>query len=874
MRKRRKQGDILRKDGSVGTSGRGEDMAEDGQWRVEGTVLKCISFALVLSLSPVGSSIYGCDRVLRSGEMGTGEENGTVEGPSLLNPDLHAQHCIYTFVAGMNGRVQITFEAFNLRGQPPECTGEYIDLFAEVEDSYGTALAKGKGKVKGKGDGRDLIHSPLGGRYCGVIPPRTRISLYRPLVLAFFTTKNVTSPDIFRVRYQFINGSTYELGGRLPGRVCSFVLRANTQRSGKLLSPTYPGAYPKGLNCSYRFQGDKDQRIRLEFRDFDLFYGGPHCPFDYVRVYDGLETSAPLVGTYCGQRRNLVIYSSTENLLITLTTMERMADAQNRGFSGLYEFSEVIARLDFITQSGGEHIRGTQCDQKVLSGKETNGSVVSPNWPLPYMTNIICRYFIYGMQDSQNLERVRLEFKDFWMPDTDGKCSETSLKVYMRGQEETMEYDKPDHVLCGEKRPAGIVSEGPRMLLIFSSGQGKGFFKAAYRFETEYQIPGTAAPDGSCRFTYRSTSAMQGDFNSPRHPTNYPPNLLCTYLFLPGKDEQVRLIFDIFVVDPIITAFGKECRNDWLEVWNVYQDNTTRLVGRWCGKRAPGPIQSNVGAVALKVILNTDGDGVSSGFKARYVFEKLKPLFKDCGGNLSKVESGVITSPGWPGQYNAVAQTCTWYIHARPGHRLLLHFTTFHVEGDPQSRGCPGATVRVWESPSADPAEDCGENSTGLQFVSEANTLRLMFITADKAVGAQGFQAIWTEIKDDPHCDGFHCSKNGYCISDNLRCNGYENCGVGDKTDELNCVERREVNVLLLVGVGVGILGVLMLGVCICCHRKRKRRRGLGRGRRPDTLPIAASAVSPHRMRNICDHHSSSLTGLRYASQASNIDPV
>ena len=62
----------------------------------------------------------GCDRVLRSGETGLGEENGTVEGPSLFNPDLHAQYCIYTFVAGINGRVQITFEAFNLRGQPPE----------------------------------------------------------------------------------------------------------------------------------------------------------------------------------------------------------------------------------------------------------------------------------------------------------------------------------------------------------------------------------------------------------------------------------------------------------------------------------------------------------------------------------------------------------------------------------------------------------------------------------------------------------------------------------------------------------------------------------------------------------------------------------
>ena len=43
---------------------------------------------------------------------------------------------------------------------------------------------------------------------------------------------------------------------------------------------------------------------------------------------------------------------------------------------------------DFI-QNGdpntdAEHIRGTECDQKILSKKESNGTVYSPNYPFPY----------------------------------------------------------------------------------------------------------------------------------------------------------------------------------------------------------------------------------------------------------------------------------------------------------------------------------------------------------------------------------------------------------------------------------------------------------------------------------------------------------
>ena len=89
----------------------------------------------------------------------------------------------------------------------------------------------------------------------------------------------------------------------------------------------------------------------------------------------------------------------------------------------------------------------SRCDQRILSKKESSGLVFSPNYPLPYLTNVVCRYFIYGMQDEQNLERVRLSFDKFKIPgdNRDGFCQDGYLKIYMRGQEEEHHYDEPDY---------------------------------------------------------------------------------------------------------------------------------------------------------------------------------------------------------------------------------------------------------------------------------------------------------------------------------------------------------------------------------------------------------------------------------------------
>lgn len=65
----------------------------------------------------------------------------------------------------------------------------------------------------------------------------------------------------------------------------------------------------------------------------------------------------------------------------------------------------------------------------------------------------------------------------------------------------------------------------------------------------------------------------------------------------------------------------------------MYRDNTEKLIGRYCGTTAPGPVESNLGALGLKVILHSDSELVYSGFKARYTFEVAKPIF----GGMEKV---------------------------------------------------------------------------------------------------------------------------------------------------------------------------------------------------------------------------------------------
>ena len=68
---------------------------------------------------------------------------------------------------------------------------------------------------------------------------------------------------------------------------------------------------------------------------------------------------------------------------------------------------------------------------------------------------------------------------------SDNKCGDGFLKIYIKGQEVIQAYDKADFEFCGKEVPHDVVSDGLRLVLVFSSGETQGSgFKARYVFET------------------------------------------------------------------------------------------------------------------------------------------------------------------------------------------------------------------------------------------------------------------------------------------------------------------------------------------------------------------------------------------------------
>ncbi|KAI0233514.1 Cubilin [Lamellibrachia satsuma] len=91
---------------------------------------------------------------------------------------------------------------------------------------------------------------------------------------------------------------------------------------GSFTSPGYPGNHPVAKQCRWLIRSPARRRIAIDFTDF-LIADVDSCEHNFVSVYDGDSSSAPLVGTYCGNvrpahftshhRTLLVVYSSDEN---------------------------------------------------------------------------------------------------------------------------------------------------------------------------------------------------------------------------------------------------------------------------------------------------------------------------------------------------------------------------------------------------------------------------------------------------------------------------------------------------------------------------------------------------------------------------------
>ncbi|ESN94339.1 hypothetical protein HELRODRAFT_164165 [Helobdella robusta] len=479
-----------------------------------------------------------CDVTVNSSLSITSSKNGTISSPNFPFPYFPNLRCIYRFIGLPTERVRIEFKEFEVKGVPPSCLQDYIDIYTQVEKPF-----------------QDLLDIPLHGRFCGSgldLLPNILISMHNALIIGFYTD-HIKEEKGFLAEYSFIDDSLYLVGTPAPFNQCGQTIYGTSKPSGFIYSPTYPGVYPDNVFCFYHLAGIQRQRIKLTFLEIDLYSGGDHCPYDYILIYDGPTNNSEIINTFCGHRNNVTLFSSSSNLYIEFSTKSGRLESTKRTYLHPWESSKsddvIVQRRGFkaFYEISGAFV-DLECDQMVLSTKESNGVIKSPNFPYNFPLKIRCNYYIDGLEDKQNLEKAKIEFDYLNIPKVRDGCNNGHLKVYLKGQ-----IDKPDDILCGTTTPSPLTSSNPRLLLTFdtidANYAGKGF-KAKIQFLTDFAIPGTPATDGlKCHFIYKSTSSNQGAFNSPRHPSNYPDDSACIYEFISAKAEQIRITFETFKLE-------------------------------------------------------------------------------------------------------------------------------------------------------------------------------------------------------------------------------------------------------------------------------------------------------------------------------------
>uniref|UniRef100_A0A3Q1G103 Neuropilin n=1 Tax=Acanthochromis polyacanthus TaxID=80966 RepID=A0A3Q1G103_9TELE len=223
---------------------------------------------------------------------------------------------------------------------------------------------------------------------------------------------------------------------------------------------------------------------------------------------------------------------------------------------------------------------------------------------------------------------------------------------------------------------------------------------------------------------------------SPGYPGAYPPSQQCVWVITaPEPGQKILINFN-----PHFDLEDRDCKYDYVEVYNG-GDESSPMLGKFCGKIAPSPIISSGSQLLIKFVSDYETHG--AGFSVRYEVFKTGP---ECSRNFT-LPRGVIKTPGFPEKYPNNLD-CTFMIFAPKMSEIVVEFDSFDME--PDTTPPPGALCRydwleIWDGfPAVGPhiGRYCGQTSPG-RVISYTGILS-MTITTDSAIAREGFSANYT----------------------------------------------------------------------------------------------------------------------------------
>uniref|UniRef100_A0A087X328 Neuropilin n=1 Tax=Poecilia formosa TaxID=48698 RepID=A0A087X328_POEFO len=279
---------------------------------------------------------------------------------------------------------------------------------------------------------------------------------------------------------------------------------------------------------------------------------------------------------------------------------------------------------------------------------------------------------------------------------------------------------------------------------------------------------------------------------SPGYPGAYPPSQLCVWVITaPEPGQKILINFN-----PHFDLEDRDCKYDYLEVYNGGADESSSMVGKFCGKIAPSPIISSGDQLLIKFVSDYETHG--AGFSVRYEVFKTGP---ECSRNFT-APSGVIETPGFPEKYPNNLE-CTFMIFAPKMAEITVEFYSFNMEPDttpPAGAVCRYDWLEVWDGfPAVGPhiGRYCGHKSPG-RIISHTGILS-MTITTDSAIAKEGFTANYTIREREPPAghqdDDFACMEplgmeSGEIPSDLIRASSQYNSNWSPERSRLNYQEN------------------------------------------------------------------------------------
>jgi len=440
--------------------------------------------------------------------------------------------------------------------------------------------------------------------------------------------------------------------------------------------------YTHRLEDSWHITGNAGERLVLSFNTFDT-----ERDYDFVKVYDGADAGAQLVGTFSGPDLPPPVTSTGHELYVTLTSDYSL---EGDGFTASWNSLVSVADPCY-----------NNTNQVLLTPQGYLGC------PYGYGNNVNSTWLISIAGDF----RVQLDF----------------LTLNLESNADFIDvYDGPNRqaskigTFTGMQTPSPIRSSGNDLFVVLRTDNHgtAGGFSATYE-----SVHGLQSGGCSSNGQYVKTAAQD--------------SVGCNG-YESGVVEEWQLVAQSVNESISITwnTFDTESSHDIVYVYDG-QDANARLVGSYSGNELPEPFVSSTQYLFVKFV--ADNDHIQgSGFSAIYqsVARLADPTSCQAShDNLLTAQEGTF---GCDSYANSV--TVTWQIHVQDGFKILLDWNTFATETGYD-------TVSVYDGPNA--AYNLLGTFSGVrrppELTSSSNYLFVTFVS-DEGVVRAGFSVDYSSI--------------------------------------------------------------------------------------------------------------------------------